>query len=261
MTSPYLAAGITAIAELTFSRLSAIVPSKAPEGAPALLQTLTKYISGDLSFDECRHFFLTTIQQDEAVVRLRDILLVSDEPMPDRSNAPSNSVQALRRSMRPWIPAEDNRLLAGILRFGLENWQSIAEFVGNGRSRAQCSQRWTRGLNPRISKKPWSAEEERRLLELVDRYGQKNWARIASIFGNRCDVQCRYHYQQTVARRNALMVKECRKPPGSGEGCGEAGIALASSAMPLPQSSVVCARLGVVGCDPDSLNLFLRAFQ
>jgi hypothetical protein len=60
-------------------------------------------------------------------------------------------------------------------------------------------QRWSRGLNPSISKSPWSAEEDAKLLTLVTKLGTKSWTRIASDLGKRCDVQCRYRFKQLTA--------------------------------------------------------------
>lgn len=98
--------------------------------------------------------------------------------------------------MRTWSSYEDVRLLAGIYRYGIDNWAPISKFVGNGRTRAQCAQRWARGLNPRICKDTWDPSEDMRLMQLVQQYGDKSWTRIAASLGNRSDVQCRYHYHQ-----------------------------------------------------------------
>jgi hypothetical protein len=66
--------------------------------------------------------------------------------------------------------------------------------VGNNRTSSQCSQRWQRGLDPRISRGRWTAEDEAKLLKLVAQFGEKSWIRISAAMGNRSDVQCRYRY-------------------------------------------------------------------
>ncbi|OHT16504.1 hypothetical protein TRFO_41773 [Tritrichomonas foetus] len=104
-----------------------------------------------------------------------------------------------RKKTRTWTNTEDQKLLAGIARYGLDNWQMVAKFLGGGRNKAQCSQRWARCLNPKISKKGWTSEDDKKLKELVELHGEKNWTKIASIFGNRSDVQCRYHYRQLMS--------------------------------------------------------------
>lgn len=117
---------------------------------------------------------------------------------PGSLNSSNNNIasNSQRKKTRSWTEYEDQRLLAGIHKFGTDNWVSVAAFVGNGRTRAQCSQRWTRGLDPRISKDKWSPEDEESLMRLVIQYGTKSWTRIAQEIGNRSDVQCRYHYKQ-----------------------------------------------------------------
>ncbi|OHT04890.1 Myb-like DNA-binding domain containing protein [Tritrichomonas foetus] len=103
-----------------------------------------------------------------------------------------------RRKINPWNQVEDFRLLAGIHKYGLDNWLAVSKFVGNSRTRAQCSQRWNRGLDPNLKKCRWTYEEERQLLELIKVYGVKAWTQISQKLGNRSDVQCRYHYNQML---------------------------------------------------------------
>jgi hypothetical protein len=68
--------------------------------------------------------------------------------------------------------------------------------VGNSRTRSQCSQRWQRGLDPRISRRPWAREEGTALARAVAICGEKAWIRVSQELGNRSDVQCRYRYSQ-----------------------------------------------------------------
>ena len=98
--------------------------------------------------------------------------------------------------MQKWSVYEDNRLLAAIYRYGIDNWALISKFVGNNRTRAQCAQRWTRCLNPRICKDTWDQREDALLFQLVGRYGDHSWTKVAEMMGNRSDVQCRYRYSQ-----------------------------------------------------------------
>jgi hypothetical protein len=102
--------------------------------------------------------------------------------------------------MRSWTGTEDLRLLAGILRFGTNDWQQISGFVGSGRSKSQCHQRWNRGLDPRIARDTWTPQQDELLMMLVALYGQKCWTQVSCGLGNRCDVQCRYRFN--VLRRD-----------------------------------------------------------
>jgi hypothetical protein len=110
------------------------------------------------------------------------------------------------------VAIEDQRLLAGITRFGPDNWAPVAAFVGNGRTRSQCAQRWNRGINPSISKEPWTVGEEEELKRLVKLNSESSWHKIAGELGNRSDVQCRYHYIQMqkgkIEKTHRLGVEE-----------------------------------------------------
>jgi hypothetical protein len=103
---------------------------------------------------------------------------------------------------------EDNRLIAAVHRFGTRDWGTVATFVGHDRTRAQCAQRWFRGLDPRISKDMWSPEEDERLMNLVAGRKQQGWTWISEQIGSRSDVQCRYRYLQLLRERG-----ETHTPP------------------------------------------------
>ena len=111
-----------------------------------------------------------------------------------------------RRKCHSWTHEEDIRLANAVNKYGTDNWTVIASQVGNGRTRAQCSQRWLRGLNPTISKVSWTQDEDQILIDTVRKLGAKSWAKIAAVLGNRCDVQCRYRYKQLV--KNNLVQEE-----------------------------------------------------
>jgi hypothetical protein len=120
---------------------------------------------------------------------------VPENALPPPVVSPANRFPGLdHRGNRAWKQNEDTRLLAAIYRFGMDDWERVSTFVGSGRSKSQCHQRWTRGLDPRIVKATWTAEQDEQLLMLVALYGEKRWTRVAVGVGNRCDVQCRYRY-------------------------------------------------------------------
>lgn len=179
-----------------------MVHDSAKDGPNHLLETtLSDYVDGKISFDSACSVFLNHTGSSKPVLRVHEILSVDDRPLPAAnelffaSGADPRMVNP-RKKARPWTEQEDTRLLAGIHRFGLDSWGSVTEFVGSGRSRAQCSQRWFRGLDPRISKVLWTEEEERKLIQLVQEYGYHSWTKVACALGNRSDAQCRYHYYQ-----------------------------------------------------------------
>lgn len=128
--------------------------------------------------------------------RVSLLKMIDDTPIPAKSKPNDFS-----KKTRPWSLKEDNRLLGAIMRYGLDNWSKVSKFVGNNRTRGQCSQRWSRGLNPSISRFEWSPQEDSTLLNYVQIHGNKKWSKISSLIGNRSDVQCRYRYKQLIKKR------------------------------------------------------------
>jgi hypothetical protein len=180
------------------------------------------FLVGTLSQDHATQAFKNLIGNSAPIEKLGRILKVSDTPLPsaEESSHLQSPMNNSRKKNEPWTDYEDMRLLAGVRKYGLEAWGTIANFVGNSRTNAQCCQRWVRGLDPRISRQPWTEAEDAKLFALVDQLGAKAWTRISAEFGNRCDVQCRYRYQQvlkkgSLARARAQTPKtEPAKPSG-----------------------------------------------
>lgn len=185
--------GINAVMEIASSDLDHQLSPVQLERKDELISILQNYLNCSWTFEQSLQGFLKLGIPTDVLDRMREIKNVEEAPL--RSSDDQNDDFNHKKS-RPWSPIEDTRLLAGIIRYGLENWSTVAMFVGNDRTRAQCSQRWSRGLNPRISKDTWSTEEENLLIQLVQQYGDKSWTKISSMLGNRSDVQCRYHFHQ-----------------------------------------------------------------
>jgi hypothetical protein len=165
------------------------------EKLDVLESALTSYLSGLKTASQSAHIFRNTISSTKPFARILSIVQTADVPIPDFSGY-TRITPANRKRTRSWTEYESQRLLAGIYRFGTEDWGSVATFVGNGRTRSQCSQRWIRGLNPAICKERWTPEDEEKLGKLVAKYGTKGWTKVAGEMGNRSDAQCRYHYIQ-----------------------------------------------------------------
>jgi hypothetical protein len=168
---------------------------------PGLRACIGRFLAGSLTYTEFRAVAVERCGSANFVDRLHKILTVTPDPLPGPSggNGKRLDMNGGRNKTRPWDEQEDNRLLAAVRKFGLGNgssWSSVADFVGNGRTRSQCSQRWVRVLDPRISREPWTTEEDNALLELVTRFGEKSWMKVGTMLGNRSDVQCRYRYSQ-----------------------------------------------------------------
>ena len=87
-----------------------------------------------------------------------------------------------------WCNAEDEMLLTHHTTFG-NKWAQIAAAMANGRTGQQCLIRFNNQLQPGISKKPWSEDEDRNLSTLKKNGG--SWPQIASgLNSGRTAKQC-----------------------------------------------------------------------
>jgi hypothetical protein len=123
-----------------------------------------------------------------------------------------DSFQYSRSSSSDWSPAEDLQLTEAVARHGVTDWQKIADLVGRGRTKSQCSQHWFRCLDPAIVKGRWGHDEDIHLLSLVAQFGPRNWAQIAAQMVTRSDVQCRHRYMHLRDRKEAAPHSKCQLP-------------------------------------------------
>lgn len=200
-------AGLEYMVDLALSDVEDSMNDLSKEMKEKLRTLFTSYVYEDISYEKCRQSLLSLIGRDDSLSRIKEIMMIPDEPLPFDEEQEQNLKKldyhmSVRKKNHTWTAIEDQRLLAGVARYGIENWKNISDFVGNGRTRSQCSQRWLRCLNPKISKKSWTNEEDKQLKELVETHGNKSWTKIASIMGNRSDVQCRYHYNHLIEGAN-----------------------------------------------------------
>lgn len=205
MTSSFV--GQQSILDFLMSQTRDLKPGLSAEEDLLLRNTLTKFMNKEFNYQHACKIFNDCVGSPSVVELLNDILTADieyketydyyDSDYSYDSMSPQVSSSGRKRA-RPWTSSEDKKLLAGILYHGTDNWNIVSEIVGESRTRAQCSQRWFRGLDPRISKKKWTQEEDEKLMEKVNEFGDTSWAKIANAMGNRSDVQCRYHYQQLI---------------------------------------------------------------
>jgi hypothetical protein len=194
--------GVQALVDVMTVELAKVALLPVPGIRERLIEILKAYAQRAISYDDAAFIFAQMCGHAEIIHKMKLIIECDVNPLPASDDKRAGS----GRKCQLWAPNEDIRLLAGIYRYGLQSWASIASFVGNSRTRTQCAQRWTRSLNPRIQKESWTPEEEAALLNYVSQYGQKSWSRISSLIGTRSDVQCRYHYNQLMKNSKAMTL-------------------------------------------------------
>jgi hypothetical protein len=159
----------------------------------SLHRCLCSYITETISFDQCASALCPIVQSILFLTDLRDILTTQLTAAP-----PAHARQHTR-----WTADEDRRLLAAIHRYGCTDWPTIAASIGNGRTKAQCAQRWRRSLDPAIRRDRWQPTEDALLALAVQRHGEHAWTRVSADMKCRSDVQCRGRWQTLKTRRVA----------------------------------------------------------
>ncbi|KAH0787170.1 Myb-like DNA-binding domain containing protein [Histomonas meleagridis] len=190
---------LLSIAYLWVDQLS---ENKSREQTDIAKNAVRQYIYHMINYNDAAKICQDSIGSTAPVNKLQAILnIIKSQEYPKKEE----EQQITNRNTRNWSLPEDFRLLAAIHIFGLGKWKRIAEFVGFGRTRSQCSQRWTRALNPRLMKTVWSTEEEEKLLTLVRKYGSHSWSTISKEMVGRSDVQCRYKYMQMKKKKKTFV--------------------------------------------------------
>ena len=187
--------------------VSDLLPEEERDKLPVVQQIILDHRAGHISFEEASAQLIQLVGTDEPLKRM-DLLKL------DLSRIRPPPVTGYRRKARRWTTEEDQRLVNAVQLHGTENWPLVASCVGGNRTRSQCSQRWHRVLDPKISKCNWSREEEEKLLRAVDSFGNKAWTRIAAEMGNRCDVQCRFRYNflKKKAKESGTLIQPISAP-------------------------------------------------
>jgi hypothetical protein len=127
--------------------------------------------------------------------------------VPMSMSTPTSSGFASKKQVIKWSKQEDDTLKQAVEEHGAKNWKLISTHLP-GRSEVQCLHRWQKVLKPTLVKGPWTADEDRKVVELVGKYGAKKWSLIASNLPGRIGKQCRERWHNHL---NPEISKEAWK--------------------------------------------------
>jgi hypothetical protein len=112
----------------------------------------------------------------------------SDGPKPPR-----------KRLRRKFTPEEDAVIRAGVMAYGVQNWELIAHLLEDRNSK-QCRERYFMYLIPEVRNDPWSSEEDAKLVAMVRQLGSE-WAKISRFFRGRSANNIKNRWHQMMKRQ------------------------------------------------------------
>ncbi|XP_013870107.1 myb-related protein B [Austrofundulus limnaeus] len=107
----------------------------------------------------------------------------------------------------------DETLKHLVKEFGCSSWSAVALHFQGQRSQLQCQHRWQQIKNPGLVKGPWTQEEDRRVVELVQKHGMKRWSLIAKQLHTRNGKQCRerwHNHLNPTVKKSGWTLEEDR---------------------------------------------------
>ncbi|CAD8147770.1 unnamed protein product [Paramecium pentaurelia] len=121
-------------------------------------------------------------------------------------------MQKVALQQQPFRPEEDQKLFEIIMKYQSadqgQKWSLISQELNQNssvyRSSKQCRERWLNHLNPKISKEPWTDDEDIKLLQTVKEIGRR-WSEISKIMdGRRSENNLKNRFNSLIKREKDL---------------------------------------------------------
>nr|QCA48049.1 MYB33b [Petunia x hybrida] len=122
-----------------------------------------------------------------------------DMDSPDEANGGGNVGGSLPLKKGPWTSAEDAILVEYVMKHGEGNWNAVQKHSGLARCGKSCRLRWANHLRPDLKKGAFTLEEERLIIELHAKMGNK-WARMAAELPGRTDNEIKNYWNTRIKR-------------------------------------------------------------
>ncbi|XP_056155387.1 v-myb avian myeloblastosis viral oncogene homolog-like 2a [Lampris incognitus] len=127
-----------------------------------------------------------------------------------RIDTDSSTAEKKDKCKVKWTLEEDENLKILVNSLGKKDWNAIAIFLP-GRSGYQCLHRWKKYLDPNLVKGAWTKEEDEKVIELVSKYGTKQWSLVAKHLKGRLGKQCRerwHNHLDPEVKKTSWTIKE-----------------------------------------------------
>lgn len=104
----------------------------------------------------------------------------------------------------PWTAEEDKKLINFLATHGQCCWRTVPELAGLSRCGKSCRLRWTNYLRPDLKRGVFSESEERLILDLHSRVGNR-WSKIASFLPGRTDNEIKNYWNTHIKKKLKRM--------------------------------------------------------
>lgn len=104
---------------------------------------------------------------------------------------------------------EDSRLIELVNMYGCHSWKKIGQFMKT-RTTRQCRERYLNYLSPGLVNGPWTAHEDKFLIEKVKEMGP-SWSKIVKFFPTRSDVNIKNRYSLLISKGKVPPLKHRNK--------------------------------------------------
>jgi len=93
-----------------------------------------------------------------------------------------------------WTNDDDEKLTFLITNNPDMSWSEMSKLF-NKKTPTQLEERWKKSLNPNIKKGSWTKEEDEMIMQYVQEFGEKDWAKLAAQMKGRIGKQCRERWK------------------------------------------------------------------